>query len=115
MRITRPGWRFAPDAYRSLGELTCLAGGLPQAFQQIMEALRCELELNLIKMDVGGPYEDNPAGAVEAASVALERATEAARQMYTAEPPPRRCTHSPGTCKRRCATPGIRHPTSGGY
>lgn len=34
---------------------------------------------------------------------------------HTAEPPPRRCTHSPWTCERRCATPGAPHPTSSGY
>ena len=34
---------------------------------------------------------------------------------HTAAPPPRRCTHSHGTCKRRCARPGFRHPTSSGY
>lgn len=49
MRLTRPGWRFAPDAYRALGELTALAG--------------------------------DPDGAVEAASVALGRAGQAAHQM----------------------------------
>lgn len=34
----------------------------PAVFQQIMEALRHELELNLIKMDVGSPYEGQPGG-----------------------------------------------------
>ena len=82
MRITKPGWRYAPDAYRSLGELTYLAGGLPQCFQQIMEALRHELELNLIAIDRGTTYGGDPGAAVEAVSVALERATQAAHQMY---------------------------------
>lgn len=82
MRLTHLGWRCAPDAYRALGELTYLAGGLPQAFQQIMEGLRGELELNLIQMDRGSTYENDPAAAVDAASVALERATQAAHQMY---------------------------------
>lgn len=82
MRLTRPGWRYAPDAYRALGELAYVAGGLPQAFQQIMEGLRAELELNLIRMDQGSRYEGKPAVAVDAASVALERATQAAHQMY---------------------------------
>ena len=82
MRITKPGWRYAPDAYRSLGELTYLAGGLPQCFQQIMEALRHELELNLIVIDRGTTYDGKPAAAIEAVSVALERATQAAHQMY---------------------------------
>jgi hypothetical protein len=82
MRITQPGWRFVPDAYRSLGELTYLAGGLPQVFQQIISALRHELDLNLITIDRGTKYEGDPAAAVEAASVALEHATQAAHQMY---------------------------------
>jgi hypothetical protein len=82
MRVTRPGWRFAPDAYQTLGELTVLAGGLPQVFQQIITALRHELELNLIAIDCGTKYEGDPDAAVEAASVALERATQAAHQMY---------------------------------
>ncbi len=82
MRITRPGWRFAPDAYRALGELTVLAGGLAQSFQQIMAALRNELELNLIGIDAGTTYVDDPEGAVEAASIALDVATRAAEQMY---------------------------------
>lgn len=84
MRITRSGWRYAPDAYSALRELTYVVGGLPQAFQQIMQALRGELELNLIRMDYGSQYRDDPAAAVEAASVALEQATQAAHQMYQA-------------------------------
>lgn len=28
MRLDRPGWSYAPDAYRCLGELTVPAGGL---------------------------------------------------------------------------------------
>ncbi len=82
MRITQPGWRYAPDAHRALGELTVLAGGLPQAFQQIIAALRHELALNLISIDRGTTYEGDPAGAVQAASMALERASQAAQQMY---------------------------------
>lgn len=73
MAVTRPGWCYAPDAYRSLGGLTVLAGGLPQALQQIITALRHELELNLIRIDPGTPYADDPAAAIDAASVALER------------------------------------------
>lgn len=84
MRITRPGWRYAPDAYRVLGELSYLAGGLPQAFQQIIAALRHELECNLIAIDRGTRYDGDPAAAVEAASVALERATQAAWQLHSA-------------------------------
>lgn len=82
MRVTRPGWRFAPDAYRALGELTLLAGGLAQSFQQITAALRNELELNLIGIDAGTTYADDPEAAIEAASIALDVATRAAEQMY---------------------------------
>lgn len=82
MQITQPGWQYAPDAYRALGELTVLAGGLPQAFQQIIAALRGELEANLIAIDRGSTYDGDPAAAIKAASVALERAITAAHQMY---------------------------------
>lgn len=82
MRTTRPGWRCASDAYRSLGELTYLAGGLPQAFQQITAALRREVELKLIKVDPGTTYDGDPAAAIEAASIALEHAIQAAHRMY---------------------------------
>jgi len=82
MQITRPGWRYAPDAYRALGELTVLAGGLPQAFQQIIAALRGELAAGLIAIDRGSTYDGDPAAAVEAASAALERAAAAAHRMY---------------------------------
>ena len=82
MRITQPGWRFAPDAYQALGELTVVAGGLPQAFQQIMGALRHELELNLIGIDAGTTYAGDPEAAIEAVSFALEVATRAAHQLY---------------------------------
>ena len=82
MRITRPGWRFAPDAYRALGELTVVAGGLPQALRQITAAMRHELELNLIGIDAGTTYAGNPEAAIEAASVALDVATRGAEQLY---------------------------------
>ena len=42
MHSDRPGWRYAPD--QGLGELTYLAGGLHQAVEQIMVALRHQLE-----------------------------------------------------------------------
>lgn len=82
MRLDRPGWSYAPDAYRCLGELTVLAGGLEQCFQQILAVLRHELELNPISIDTGTKYDGHLEQAVDVASIALERATQAAHQMY---------------------------------
>ncbi len=76
------GWLYPNDAYRSLGELTYLAGALPQVFQHIASSPRHQLEEGHIGIDYGSRYADNPAAAIEAASVALERATQAAHQMY---------------------------------
>ena len=81
MAIDKPGWQYAPDAYRSLGELTYLAGGLPQAFDQITAALVDQLDKGLIRIDRGTRYEDHPETAVAAAQEALQRAHEAAKQM----------------------------------
>lgn len=82
MDADRPGWQFAPDAYRALGELTALIGGLPQAFEQIAKALQHELDRDLIAMDRGSKYEGHPEQAVAAAHEALDRAGQAAQQVY---------------------------------
>lgn len=82
MELGKPGWQYASDAYRSLGELTYLAGGLPQAFEQITAALVDQLGKGLIRIDRGTRYEDHPEAAVAAAEEALQRAQQAARQMY---------------------------------
>jgi hypothetical protein len=82
MCINKPGWRYAPDAYTALGELTVLAGGLPQAFAQIITALRHEAEHDLIKVDPHTSYESHPEQAVAAAAEALQRAIAAAHTMY---------------------------------
>jgi len=78
----RPGWRWAPDAYRALGELTYLAGGLPQALEQISAALEAELRRDRIRIDPGTRYSDDPAAAIDAARAALQRAITAARKLY---------------------------------
>jgi len=78
----RLGWQFPADVGQALGELNYLAGGLPQAFEQIIRAVRGQLDQGHIKIDPGTEWEDDPAGAVEAASVGLEHATQAAHQMY---------------------------------
>jgi hypothetical protein len=76
------GWEYPSNAYRALGELTYLAGGLPQAFEQIIAALRQQQDEGLIKIDAGSEWAGKPAGAIEAASAALERASQAAHAMY---------------------------------
>jgi hypothetical protein len=81
-KLGKPGWQHPSNAYHALGELTYLFGGLEQAFQQIIGALRHQLEEGHIKIDAGFEWDGNPAGAVDAASVALERATQAAHHMY---------------------------------
>lgn len=82
LEASRPGWQFPADAYRALGELRYLAGGLPQSFEHIIRALRGQLDQGHIRIDPGTEWEGNPAGAVEAVSVALSHAAQAARQMY---------------------------------
>ena len=52
-RIGKPGWEYPSNAYSALGELTYLAGGLPQAFEQIMAALRDAHEQGFIEIDAG--------------------------------------------------------------
>jgi hypothetical protein len=60
MDLDRPGWRFAPDAYRSLGELRYLVGGLPQAFEQLAAALSHQLDQDLICMDAAAGLRASP-------------------------------------------------------
>jgi hypothetical protein len=81
-RPGKPGWEYPSNAHSALGELTYLAGGLPQAFEQIIAALRDQLEQGHITIDRGTEWDGHPAGAVAAASAALERASQAAHQMY---------------------------------
>jgi hypothetical protein len=78
------GWWYVGDAYDSLGELSYLAGALPQALQQTMSAIRAAAEAGHIGTDPGSRYDGDPAAAVGAASVALERAIVAAQQLSTA-------------------------------
>jgi hypothetical protein len=78
MSVDQPGWRYAPDAYRSLGELKYLAALLPEVMARIVAALQHEVELNLIRIDPGTEYDDRPEAAVEAATEALDRAVVAA-------------------------------------
>jgi len=90
----RRGWQFPADVGQALGELSYLAAGLPQAFEQIIRGLRGQLDQGHIKIDPGPEWEDDPAGAVEAASAGLEHATQAAHQMY------RGITDPPGAINR---------------
>ncbi len=78
----RPGWQFPGDVGQALGELSYLADGLPQAFEQIIRALRGQLDQGHLKIDPGTEREHDPAAAVEAASAGLEHATQAAHQMH---------------------------------
>ena len=55
---------------------------MPQAFQQIIAALRGLHDQGLIAIDAGTEFAGDPAAAVETASIALEHATQAAQQMY---------------------------------
>lgn len=82
MALDRPGWRYVPDAYDCLGELAELTGRLPQAFDQITAAVRHQQEQNLVKFDPGTSFADDPATAVATVADALERASEAAHQLY---------------------------------
>lgn len=82
MEVAQPGWRYVPDAYEALGELGGIVGVLPQAVQQVMAAVRRQHDYDLIAMDAGSDYDGHPEAAVDAASVALDRATRAAEQLY---------------------------------
>ena len=81
MAVDRPGWRYVPDAYRLLGQLSELAGLLPDMLEHVRESVSRELELNLIAMDAGSPYQDRPGEAVEAMSASIQDAVVAARQL----------------------------------
>lgn len=78
MSVDQPGWRYAPDAHRSLGELKYLAALLPGVMQRIVAALQHEVELNMIRIDPGTEYEARPDAAVHAVTDALDRAVVAA-------------------------------------
>lgn len=81
-RPDRDGWTYPSDMYRALGELTYLAGGLPQAFEQITAALMHQAGQGHIDIDRGTVWEGDPAGAVAAAAAALDDARRAAHAMY---------------------------------
>lgn len=83
MAVDLPGWRYVPDAYRLLGQLSELAGLLPDMLEQIQESVGQELELNLIAMDTGSPYQDRPDAAVEAMTDSMHDAVEAARRLHS--------------------------------
>ena len=79
----RAGWEYPSDAYDCVGALTSLASRLPQVFEQLVAAVRDQHELHLIDIDKGHPYEGDPGGALEALSVAMDRARVAAQQMLS--------------------------------
>jgi hypothetical protein len=71
------------DAYRVLGSLGYLAGGLSQALEQIDRILVTLQDAGCVGIDRGTEWGDNPAGAVGAASQALLAARQAASALYT--------------------------------
>ena len=78
----QPGWEHASDAYRALGELTYLAGGLPQAFEQITRGLQAQLERGELGVDRG--HERTPEMAIAALEATLEVAAVYATTMHQA-------------------------------
>lgn len=89
MAVDRPGWRYVPDAYRLLGQLSELAGLLPDMLEQIEGLVSQEHEFNLIAIDAGSPYR-NRSDAIRVMSDSLHDTIEAARQRCAAGPPPPR-------------------------
>jgi len=77
------GWEYPSDAYRVLGSLGYLAGGLSQALEQIDRILVTLQDAGCVGIDRGTEWGDNPAGAVGAASQALLDARQAAGTLYT--------------------------------
>jgi hypothetical protein len=77
------GWEYPSDAYRVLGNLGYLAGGLPQALEQIDRFLVQLQDAGCVGIDRGAEWEDNPAGAIEAATLGLRAARQAAGTLYT--------------------------------
>jgi len=67
-----------------LGQLATVAARLPQACQQITAQLAGWRDAGLIGIDPGTRYSDNPAGAVHAATTALDDAAATARRLYGA-------------------------------
>jgi hypothetical protein len=81
-RCDRDGWPCAPDAYCAIGEMTYLAGGLPQACQQIGAALQHALDAGLIGIDRGATWADNPSGAVQVALLEFQNCVPARDQPH---------------------------------
>jgi hypothetical protein len=77
------GWGYPSDAYRVLGSLGYLAGGLPQVLEQISRFVFQLQDAGHVGIDVGTQWEGNPAGAIEAATLALRAARQAAGILYT--------------------------------
>jgi hypothetical protein len=77
------GWEYPSDAYRVLGSLGYLAGGLPQVLEQIDRFLVQLQDAGHVGIDTGTQWEGNPAGAIEAATLALRAARQAAGTLYT--------------------------------
>lgn len=82
MRAATPGWRYAPDAYTVLGELTAIASRIPQALHQVAAALCREVESGRIRIDPGTRFDGQPERAVATATGHLERAASAASGVY---------------------------------
>ena len=78
----RPGWEYPSDAYDCAGALTELAVQLPNVFEWLMAAIRDQHESHLVGID-SGPHDSDPERAVEAVSVALDRARVGSRQMLS--------------------------------
>lgn len=78
------GWRYVPDVYRCLGELTYLVGMLPQVTQHMSQAMQYQLEQGHVGIDRGSDYEGRPEQAITAARAALALAEGAAHELYGA-------------------------------
>ena len=78
------GWNYPADAYRVLGELCSMAGGLPQAFDQVARFLTRLNHDELVVMDAGGPFEGNTGAAIEMACQELTAARQHAHNLYAA-------------------------------
>jgi hypothetical protein len=78
----RQGWRYVPDAYRCLGELTHLTGMLPQVGDHLAESIVVALAAGQAALDYGEP--GTVGVAIAAAGEALGRAEQAARELYRA-------------------------------
>lgn len=84
MAVDRRGWRYVPDAYRLLGQVSELTGLLPDMLQQIVGSVSQELKLNMMAMDTGSADQGRSDAAIRAMSDNLHDAVDAAGQLHNA-------------------------------